>query len=106
MDEERMSIWSFATLPLWAMVLSLAAHLVAGIGLGMLYFSAIWWNARLFALGGRAMTTVALIIGRLVLLGGLLALASLEGALPLLTTALGVLIARPLVLRRYHEAAP
>ena len=101
-----MSIWSFATLPPWAMVLSLATHLVAGIGLGILYFSAVWWNARLFALGGRAMTAVALIIGRLVFLGGLLALASLEGALPLLITALGVLIARPLILGRHREAAP
>ncbi len=100
-----MSIWSFATLPPWAMALSLAAHLIAGIGLGILYFSAVWWNARLFALGGRAMTSVALIVGRLVFLGVLLALASLEGALPLLITALGVLIGRPLVIRRHREAA-
>jgi N-ATPase, AtpR subunit len=105
MDEERMNIWSFATLPPWVMVLSLVAHFTIGIGLGILYFSAVWWNARLFALGGRTMTAVALIIGRLVFLGGLLALASLEGALPLLVIALGVLLARPLVIRRHREAA-
>jgi hypothetical protein len=103
MDEERMNMWSFATLPPWAMVLSLAAHLIAGIGLGILYFSAVRWNACLFARGGRAMTAVVLITGRLVFLGGLLVLASLEGALPLLVTALGVLIARPLVTRRHCE---
>ena len=34
-------------------------------------------------------------LGRFVLLGGLLTLASLEGALPLLAMALGVLIAGP-----------
>jgi F1F0 ATPase subunit 2 len=106
MDEERMSIWSFHSLPAWAMAFSLAVHLLAGIGLGIAYFNAVWWNARLFALGGRASTAIALIVGRLVFLGGLLALASLEGALPLLAMALGVLVARPMVLRRHREVAP
>jgi F1F0 ATPase subunit 2 len=106
MDEERMSILPFHMLPVWGMAVSLAIHLAAGIGLGIAYFSAVWWNARLFALGGRASTTIALTIGRLVVLGGLLALASLEGALPLLAMALGVLIARPLVMRRHMVAAP
>jgi hypothetical protein len=45
-------------------------------------------------------------IGRYALLGGLLTLASLEGALPLLMMALGVLIARSVVVRRVREAAP
>ena len=38
MDEERMSFLSFDALPLWAMLLSLPAHLAAGIVLGVLYF--------------------------------------------------------------------
>lgn len=100
-----MNIWSFQTLPAWAMAFGLAAHLVAGIGLGIAYFSAVWWNARLFALGCRTSTTLALIGGRFVLLGGLLTLASLEGALPLLAMALGVLIARPMVMRRHGQVA-
>ena len=100
-----MNVLSFNALPAWAMALSLAAHLIAGFGLGMVYFNAIWWNARLFAEGGRLRTTIALIVGRLVLLGGLLAMASLEGALPLLTMALGVLIARPIVMRGHRKAA-
>jgi len=100
-----MSFLSFDTLPAWAIILSLTAHLVAGIGLGVVYFDAVWRSARLFALGGNVRTTVALIIGRLVLLGGLLFLASLEGAAPLLAMALGVLIARPMVMRRHSEAA-
>ena len=45
-------------------------------------------------------------IGRFALLGGLLTLASLEGALPLLAMALGVFIARFAVMRRIREAAP
>jgi F1F0 ATPase subunit 2 len=106
MDEERMSFLSFDALPAWAMLVSLCGHLVAGMLLGALYFRTLWWNARLFALGGRATTGIALMIGRLVLLGGLLALASLEGALPLLVMALGVLIGRSMVMRRVREVAP
>ena len=105
-DEERMNFLSFDVLPPWALYLSLAAHLAAGIALGVVYFCSLWWNARRFAAGGRAITAVALMIGRFVLLGGLLTLASLEGALPLLMMALGVLIARPVVIRRVREATP
>jgi hypothetical protein len=50
-------------------------------------------------------TTIALIVGRFVLLGGGLALTSLEGALPLLLTALGVVLARFAIMRRVREAA-
>ncbi len=87
------------------MPLDLAAHLAAGFLLGLLYFRGLWWNARLFASGGRVTTTIALIFGRFVLLAGLLTLASLEGALPLLVTALGVLIARPMVIRSVRQIA-
>ena len=101
-----MSLASFDGLPVWAMLLSLGAHLAAGVMLGVLYFRALWWNTRRFALGGRVTTTIALMIGRLGLLGGVLTLASLEGALPLLVMALGILIARSAVMRRVREAAP
>lgn len=97
---------AFAHLSAWAMVLSLVLHLAAGFGLGLLYFRGVWWNVRLFASGGRVVTAIALGLGRFILLGGLLALAALEGALPLLAMALGVLVARPLVMRRVREAAP
>ena len=100
-----MSVWSFDGLPAWAMALSLAAHFAAGVGLGALYFRGVWWSARLFAEGGRTATVIVLTAGRLAVLGGLLALASLQGALPLLTMALGVLIARPMVMRRHRELA-
>jgi F1F0 ATPase subunit 2 len=91
MDEKRMSF--------------LAIHLAAGIGLGLVYFQAIWWNARQFAEGGRLTTTIGLMVGRFILLGGILFLVSLEGALPLLMTALGVLIARFSVMRRVRATS-
>lgn len=46
------------------------------------------------------------ILGRLAVLGGVLVLTSLEGAGPLLATALGLLIARPIVMRRRCGTAP
>ncbi len=45
-------------------------------------------------------------IGRFALLGGMLYLASLAGALPLLAVAGGILLARALVLRRVRATAP
>jgi F1F0 ATPase subunit 2 len=105
MDEQRVSVWSFDSLPAWATLFGLAAHLAAGIALGAVYFHAVWWSARLFAEGGRAATVIALIAGRLAVLGGLLALASLEGAAQLLMMALGVLIARSAALRGRREIA-
>ncbi len=106
MDAERMSFPPFDPLPSWAMILGLVAHLAAGIAVGIVYFRSLWWNARRFAGGGRVTTTLALMAGRFALLGGLLALASLEGALPLLLMALGVLIARAVVMRAVRAAAP
>lgn len=101
-----MSILFFAHLAAWNMALSLALHLAAGLLIGLLYFRSLWWNARLFASGGRVRSTIALGLGRFVLLGGLLTLASLEGAPPLLAMSLGVLIARPIIMRHVREAAP
>jgi F1F0 ATPase subunit 2 len=106
MDAERMTYLSFNGLPTWAMLLSLTVHLVAGVLLGIVYFRSLWWNARRFTAGGRVTTTIAVMIGRFVLLGLLLTLASLEGALPLLVMALGILIARSVVMRRIREVAP
>jgi F1F0 ATPase subunit 2 len=106
MDEECMTFLSFGALSAWIMLISLPAHLAAGVVLGVLYFRSLWWNACRFTGGGRAMATIALMIGRFALLVSLLMLASLEGALPVLMIALGVLIARSAVMRRVWEAAP
>jgi F1F0 ATPase subunit 2 len=103
MDRERMTSLSFISLPAWGTCLSLAAHLAAGIVVGVIYFRILWWNARRFTMGGHVATTIAVMIGRFVVLGIVLTLASLEGALPLLLIALGVVIARSLVMRRIGE---
>ena len=91
--------------PPWAMALSAGAHLAAGLLLGAVYFTILSWQADRFAAGGRFGTTIAMMVLRFLLLAGLLTLASFEGALPLLTMALGVLIARFIVMRRLLEPA-
>jgi F1F0 ATPase subunit 2 len=106
MGEDRMTLLSFDHLPAWGIALGIPAHFAAGGVVGIFYFRALWWNARQITDGGRATTTVGLMVGRFALLGVLLTLASLEGALPLLLVALGVLIARSAVMRRVREATP
>jgi F1F0 ATPase subunit 2 len=90
MDEKRMS-------------LSLVIHFGSGILLGVIYFRGLWWNARLLASGGHLATSIALLLGRFALLGGLLTLVSLEGAMPLLVMAMGILVARYVVMRGLRD---
>jgi F1F0 ATPase subunit 2 len=75
-------------------------YLAAGVVAGVLYFKCLAWTVRLFVEGGGAAKAIVLMIGRIALLAGLLALASRQGALPLLMMALGVLIARFVIIRR------
>ncbi len=99
------------TLPLFttgsasATGLLLAAHLAGGLALGALYFRALWWNAQRFGDGAGMALPIALTVGRFVLLAAVLVGVSLEGAMPLLATALGLFIARFLVVRRFRHAA-
>ena len=86
--------------PDWAVLPILAAFLVAGIALGALHFRTLWWITRRFGAEGRVTTAVALTVGRFVVLGAALFLASLAGAAPLLTTALGIVLARFAVVHR------
>jgi F1F0 ATPase subunit 2 len=103
--KERMRFHLSDTLSASAEPISLAAHLAAGIALGVLYFRSLWWNVRRYIGGAPVVTTIALTIGRFVLLGGLLTLASLEGARPLLMLSLGVLVGRIVVIGRVRETA-
>ena len=85
-------------------VLILTLYVACGGVLGGLYFGSLWWNARLFERAGHVGTLLASMVARFVLLGGVLTAASLVGAMPLLATALGVLLARNVVLRRVRMA--
>ncbi|HME27772.1 MAG TPA: ATP synthase subunit I [Acetobacteraceae bacterium] len=76
----------------------------AGVAVGLLHFLLLRWNTRLFITAGvpRAIGIQAL---RLVVLAGVLLLAARFGAVPLLLTALGVMMARQIVVRR-SQALP
>ena len=95
---------SIAMLPALPMLLALAAYLLVGVLLGLVYFSALWWNVQLMGRRGRKAAAIGLMLGRLALMIGLLGLASRDGALPLLLMALGVLIGRAIVMRRLRRA--
>lgn len=97
---------AFGSWSAWALIPLAAAHLALGAGLGVLYFRGLWWNVRLFAGGGHAAWAIAAMAGRFALLGGALMAASLEGAMPLLTTAIGLFAARAVVVRRIRREAP
>jgi F1F0 ATPase subunit 2 len=89
----------------WLAGLGLLVYFGAGIALGAVYFRGLWWNARLFAEGASLAVTIGIGIGRFVLLGSMLTLASFEGAMPLLLVALGVLVARSVVMRSVRKLA-
>jgi hypothetical protein len=99
-----MSSFAFYGLSPWVMALSVCAYLAVGIAAGLLYFRSVWWNASRLARGGRVSVTIALVMARFALLGALLTFASLQGAPPLLAMALGILVARPLIMRRFGGA--
>jgi F1F0 ATPase subunit 2 len=94
MDGQRMN-FSFVLL-----------HLMAGIATGTLYFASLWWSAALLEQAGRMRLLIAAMVARFLLLGGVLTAVSFEGAMPLLATAGGVLIARAVVMRRARMSAP
>jgi hypothetical protein len=106
MDAKRMTMLLFDGMPIVSLPILLAAHVAAGAGVGVLFFRALSWNARLIVGGGRVSTAVALTLGRFLLMGGLLTLSALEGAAPLLAAALGVFVGRVFVLRSIGAGEP
>lgn len=88
---------SFAAFPFWLKCADLLVHLALGFAAGQLYFRSVWHSAQLFA--DRPGMAMALTVLRFGLLAGALFLAAREGAAPLLAAALGLMLARPLVLR-------
>lgn len=90
-----------------AVILEFAAYLALGVIVGGLYFTAMWWSAQLFAADGRTPLALFLGMGRLTLIVVVLALiATRGGALPLLVTALGIVIARLVAVHRVRARAP
>jgi hypothetical protein len=82
-----------------------AGSFALGLLAGGLHFGSLRWNTMFYARPGRLWTAVALQGARMAGLGGLLLVVALHGPLPLLLTALGILVARPLV-ARWVTAAP
>lgn len=76
-----------------------AAYFVAGLIAGAIYFALLRWNVTLYASGNRTRLAVGLQMVRLALLACALAGVAVQGGEPLLVSALGVLLARPLIMR-------
>jgi F1F0 ATPase subunit 2 len=81
-----------------------AAFFAAGLAAGTLHFALLRWNASLYGRSRHIAGAAALQVLRLAVLGMVLALIARHGALPLLLAALGVLIARSLVMRMMAPA--
>jgi hypothetical protein len=76
-----------------------AVWLLAGLGLGAAHFALLRRNALLYLDAGGFMRALGLQALRIGGIAAGLTFAAWHGALPLLLAALGVMIARPLMLR-------
>lgn len=92
--------------PLAASVLIATACAGLGVGLGLVHFRGLWWNTRMLADGRPARRVIASMLSRFALLAVVLVLLAHAGALPLLATALGLLVGRQLVVRRVRGRLP
>ena len=77
----------------------------AGLVVGLVHFAALWWSIERYSAGRGQLAAAALTLGRnagtIVFLG----LAARLGALPLLASFLGFLLARTLALRVARRTA-
>jgi len=80
-------------------ILSLVAGFFAGLLLGAAHLGSLRWNTHLLARGGRVGVSLGLMVLRFAVLGAGLALAAWLGTGILLVVALGVLVARGVILR-------
>ena len=83
----------------WTGPLALALFAAAGVAVGVIFFRALRWGARVLVEGGAVSTTFALTLGRFWLVGLLLYFAVRAGAAPLLAVSVGIFIGRFLVMR-------
>ncbi|PTQ74899.1 F1-F0 ATPase (N-ATPase) AtpR subunit [Celeribacter persicus] len=73
--------------------------LILGFGVGLLHFASLKRVTAMYLSGTATARAVALQLGRLALVAVLLVFLALKGAMPLLAGALGLLLARIVVLR-------
>jgi len=105
MDVRGMNLFAVDGDPAWLSLIPVFVHAIGGIVLGVIYFGAGWRSAVELAKGASAAKIAALTVFRFAALAGVLFLVSLEGAVPLLVTAFGVLVARFLIVRRVKRSA-
>ena len=88
------------------MEVGLAGQIVIGLIVGLLvgafHFASLWWNTRLFTTG-EAGKAIALQLGRIAVAVAVLTLLARLGLAALLCGALGLLVARPLLLWRLGD---
>ena len=88
------------------MEVGLAGQIVIGLIVGLLvgafHFASLWWNTRLFTTG-EAGKAIALQLGRIAVAVAVLTLLARLGLAALLCGALGLLVARPLLLWRFGD---
>jgi F1F0 ATPase subunit 2 len=82
------------------LALTCLVHLLLGFGLGLLYFEGLWRVVQRLSAHRSLAPTLILMAVRLAMVSGALFLASREGAVVLLLTALGLLGARVATVRR------
>ena len=76
--------------------------LIAGLLVGAFHFASLWWNTRLFTTG-EAGKAIVLQLGRIAVAVAVLTLLARLGLAALLCGALGLLVARPLLLWRFGD---
>lgn len=81
-----------------------AAMLAAGIILGLVYFAALRWTVSLYGAGRSRVGPAVLTLTRIAGAAVVLAFAARLGALPLLATFLGFLLARALSMHVVRRA--
>ena len=78
----------------WTITPDLALYLIVGAILGSFYFGVLLWTVRLHTLQAAASRVIPLYLVRLAAAGVAFWVVAQQGALPLLITLLGFLIAR------------
>jgi F1F0 ATPase subunit 2 len=87
----------------WIDIPMLGAWLGLGAIVGVFYFRSLWRTTLWLSKGGHGGATAMLTIARFALMIGVLVVACLQGALPLLATSLGFFAARFAVMRRIKD---